>query len=76
MAVTTINLSDPISTLVTKTNTVSTNLGDKSALTTSTTSSLVAAVNELNTKVGIIDSDNIVGLVKSSLQKDSNKNTS
>ena len=71
MAVTTINLSDPISTLVTKTNTVSTNLGDKSALTTSTTSSLVAAVNELNTKVGIIDSDNIVGLVKSSLQKDS-----
>ena len=71
MAVTTINLSDPISTLVTKTNTVSSDLGDKSTLNTSTTANLVAAVNEINTKVGIIDSDNIVGLVKSNLQKDS-----
>lgn len=71
MAVTEIILSDPVSTLVTKTNTISTSLGDTTALNTSAKSNLVVAVNEINTKVGIIDSDNIVGLVKSTLQGDS-----
>lgn len=57
MAVTEINLSDPISTLVTKTNTISSDVGDKLTLNTSTTSSLVAAINEINTKVVAIDTD-------------------
>ena len=57
MAVTKINLSDPISTLVTKTNTISSDVGDKLTLNTSTTSSLVAAINEINTKVVAIDTD-------------------
>ena len=34
MAVTVINLSDPLSALVTKTNTISSDLGDKTALGT------------------------------------------
>lgn len=57
MAVTVINLSDPISTLVTKSNTIASDLGDKATLNTSTTSSLVAAINEINTKVVAIDSE-------------------
>lgn len=55
MAITTINLSDPISTLVSKTNTISTNLGDIGALTTPTTSSLVAALNEVNARLNAVD---------------------
>jgi hypothetical protein len=55
MAVTVINLSDPISTLVTKSNTIASDLGDKATLGTTTTSSLVAAINEINTKVAAID---------------------
>lgn len=55
MSITTINLSDPISTLVSKTNTISTNLGDLGALTTPTTSSLVAALNEVNTRLDAVD---------------------
>ena len=49
MAVTQIALNDPVSTLVTKTNTISTNLGDAAALNTSATN-LVAAINEVNAK--------------------------
>lgn len=55
MAITTINLSDPISTLVSKTNTISTNLGDVGTLTTPTTSSLVAALNEVNARLNAVD---------------------
>jgi hypothetical protein len=55
MAVTVINLSDPISTLVTKSNTIASDLGDRATLGTTTTSSLVAAINEINTKVVAID---------------------
>ena len=47
-AATVINLSDPVSTLVTKTNTISTHVGDKSGLTTSATTDLVAAINEVH----------------------------
>ena len=57
MAVTNIDLSDPISTLVTKTNTISADLGDKATLGTTATSSLVAAINEINTKIVAIDTD-------------------
>ena len=71
MAVTVINLSDPVSTFVTKTNTVSSDVGDKSALTTSAKSNLVVAINEINTQLAKVDSADVVQLVKSSLQKDS-----
>ena len=55
MAITTVNLSDPVSTLVTKTNEISSNLGDKDALATVATSSLVAAINEIQAKIIQID---------------------
>jgi len=53
MAITVINLSDPISTLVTKTNTVSSDIGDKANLTTTDKTSLVAAINEIQTSSNI-----------------------
>tara|TARA_Y100000004_G_scaffold169756_1_gene204290 strand:+ start:7752 stop:8267 length:516 start_codon:yes stop_codon:yes gene_type:complete len=55
MAITVINLSDPISTLVTKTNTISSDMGDKASLATDVTTNLVAAINEINTKIADID---------------------
>ena len=58
---TTINLSDPISTVVTKTNTLITEVGDKATLNTATTTNLVAAINEINTKVVAIDTDAEIG---------------
>ena len=57
MAVTVVNLSDPISTLVTKTNTIATDLGDKASLGTTASSNLVAAINEINTKVLGLDTE-------------------
>ena len=57
MALTVVNLSDPISTLVTKTNTIASDLGDKASLGTSTKTNLVAAINEINTKVLGIDTE-------------------
>ena len=57
MAVTVVKLSDPISTLVTKTNTIASDLGDKASLGTSTKTNLVAAINEINTKVLGIDTE-------------------
>ena len=71
MAVTVINLSDPVSTFVTKTNTVSSDVGDKSALTTTAKSNLVVAINEINTQLAKVDSADVVQLIKASLQKDS-----
>jgi len=65
MAVTEILLSDPITTLVTKTNTVSSDLGDKAALTTTDKSSLVAALNEINTQVNKVDSADVISLIQS-----------
>lgn len=55
MAVTTINLSDPVSTLVTKTNTISADLGDKATLTTAVTTDLVSALNNHETRLAAID---------------------
>ena len=60
---TTVNLSDPISTWVTKTNTISSDLGTKSSLATSTTSNLVAAINELKTQADKVDSADILRLI-------------
>ena len=64
MAVTEILLSDPVTTLVTKTNTVSSDLGDKAALTTTDKSSLVAALNEINTQVNKVDSADVISLIQ------------
>ena len=47
MAVTTINLADTISQWVTKTNTISSDLGDKALLATTDKTNTVAAINEL-----------------------------
>lgn len=54
MAKTVINLSDPISTLVTKTNTISDNLGDVATIATGD-SDVVKAINSLNTRVTPFD---------------------
>lgn len=51
MALTVINLSDPISTWVSKSNTISTNLGDLATLTDSS-ASLVIAINKLDSDIG------------------------
>ena len=64
MAVTTINLSDPVTTLVTKTNTVSSDLGDKATLTTTDKSNLVAAIHEINTQVNKVDSADVINLIQ------------
>ena len=53
MAVTVVNLSDPISTLVTKTNTIAADLGDKASLSTTDKTNLVAAINEINSSTNI-----------------------
>ena len=54
MAVTEILLSDPVTTLVTKTNTIASNLGDVATLSTTATN-LVAAINEINIQVNKVD---------------------
>lgn len=64
MAVTTINLSDPVSTLVTKTNTISTNLGDISTLVTGD-ANVVAAINTVRSIVNRFDeSAEIIALAR------------
>ena len=61
MAITVINLSDPVSTLVTKSNAnfsnLDSDLGTRGSLATTTKSSLVAAITEINTKVVAIDTE-------------------
>lgn len=52
---TTIQLSDPISTLVSKTNTLINEVGNPPDLTTTDKSSIVAAINELDTQLSTID---------------------
>ena len=69
MAVTQIALNDPVSTLVTKTNTISTNVGDAATLSTSATN-LVAAINEVNAKTNntLNDSAEINAAVRDNFQ--------
>ena len=71
MAKTIINLSDPVSTLVTKTNTISSHLGDIAQLNVGAAndSDLVQAINFLNTSTK--DSATIISIAKSGFQKDS-----
>ena len=64
MAVTQINLSDAVTTLVTKTNTISSDLGDKAVLSTIDKSNLVAAINEINTQVNKVDSADVINLIR------------
>ena len=63
MAVTQINLSDAVTTLVTKTNTIASDLGDKALLSTTDKTNLVAAINEINTQVGKVDSADVINLI-------------
>lgn len=63
MAVTEILLSDPVTTLVTKTNTIASNLGDAATLSTTATN-LVAAINEINTQVNKVDSADVISLIQ------------
>ena len=64
MAVTTIILSDPISTLVTKTNTLIGEVGDKDNLTTDVTTDLVAAINSVRDQIlDVDDSSDIIGII-------------
>jgi len=62
MAITTINLTDPVSTLITKTNAISTNLGDAATLFTS--DNTVDAINSLQP---FSDSDKIIAIARSGL---------
>ena len=69
MAVTTINLSDPISTLVTKTNTISADLGDKAALTTNVTTNLVTAINSVRDQIlDVDDNRNIIDVTNTYIE--------
>ena len=56
MAITTISITDPVSALVTKTNTISTGLGDVATLYGGYTNT-VTAINALNTTIGSTSSN-------------------
>ena len=71
--VTTVNLSDPIATWVTKTNTISTDVGDKSSLSTSATGNLVLAINELKTQSDKVDSAGILQMIDANKYLDSSR---
>tara|TARA_B100000073_G_C23633613_1_gene533603 strand:- start:65 stop:682 length:618 start_codon:yes stop_codon:yes gene_type:complete len=66
MAKTIINLTDPVSTLVTKTNTVSSHLGDISQLNVGASfdSDIVQAINRVNSIASSTDSADIITLVQ------------
>ena len=68
MAKTIINLSDPVSTLVTKSNTISSHLGDITQLNVgaSNDSDIVQAINFVNGIVQKTDSADIINLIDSS----------
>lgn len=64
MAITTVNLSDPVSTWVTKTNTISGDLGDVDSLNTAAVD-LVQAINNLESRIyRFDDSAEIVALAR------------
>src|SRR6056300_686875 len=65
MAKTFINLSDPVSTFVEKTNLISTHLGDISLLNVGSAndSDLVEAINYMNVIVQKTDSDDIINRI-------------
>ena len=66
MAKTIINLTDPISTLVTKTNTISSHIGDITQLnTTGADSDIVQAINAINVKADNTESSSLLSLIGS-----------
>ena len=67
MAKTIINLTDPVSTLVTKTNTISSHLGDISQLTVGSAndSDIVQAINYVHSISEKTDSSDIINLIDS-----------
>ena len=64
MAVTTVNLSDQVATFVTKTNTISTDLGDIDSLNTSA-ADLVQAINNIDARSQ--DSSEIIAIARGAL---------
>ena len=70
---TTINLSDPIATWVTKTNTISSDLGTRASLDTTNKSNLVAAINELKVQSEKTDSATILQLIDANNYLDSSR---
>ena len=72
MAVTTINLTDPVSTLVTKTNTISSDVGDVSTLVTGD-DNVVDAINTVRNIVNRFDeSAEIIALAREAINADVN----
>lgn len=67
MAITTINLTDPVSTLVTKTNTISNNLGDVTQLVTGDSNAVDAINNIFDQIYRFNDSAEIAALARGSL---------
>jgi hypothetical protein len=63
MAVTTVELSDAVTSWVNKTNTIASDLGDAATLTTTATN-LVAAINEINTQLNKVDSADVINLIQ------------
>ena len=68
MAKTTVNLSDAVTTWVTKTNELSNTIGDLANLNTTIDSDVVGAINELKTKTDLLDSADIISTARSSFQ--------
>ena len=63
MAITSVNLTDPVTNLVTGVNTLGTDLGDRATLFDNSLN-LVQAINEINVKVANTDSANVISLVQ------------
>ena len=63
MAITNVNLTDPVTNLVTGVNTLGTDLGDRATLFNNSLN-LVQAINEINVKVANTDSANVISLVQ------------
>ena len=68
MAKTTVNLSDAVTTWVTKTNELSNTIGDLANLNTTIDSDVVGAINELKTKTDLLDSADIISTARSAFQ--------
>lgn len=67
MAITTINLTDPVSTLITKTNDISSNLGDVVQLVTGDSNTVDAINTVFNQSYRFNDSAEIIALARESL---------
>ena len=63
MAITSVNLTDPVTNIVTGVNTLGTDLGDRATLFDNSLN-LVQAINEINVKVANTDSANVISLVQ------------